>query len=145
MPVRGTVLTPEVVENNQPPQTSTTQTQVAATTIVWDDGSDSDTSTNLSDAEISGDTGDEAVVAGNEAGVDTDVSETVGELLNVSDGVQNYLDSLNTKIDAEQNKKKSAQLLMYGLALLGGEGFNCLLYTSPSPRDRQKSRMPSSA
>ena len=24
-------------------------------------------------------------------------------------------------------------------------GFSCLLYTSPSPRDRQKSRMPSSA
>ena len=32
---------------------------------------------------------------------------------------------------------------------LGIQGFrqavNCLLYTSPSPRDRQKSRMPSSA
>ena len=28
----------------------------------------------------------------------------------------------------------------------GGPGFmGCLLYTSPSPRDRQKSRMPSSA
>ena len=26
-----------------------------------------------------------------------------------------------------------------------GEFFACLLYTSPSPRDRQKSRMPSSA
>ena len=26
-----------------------------------------------------------------------------------------------------------------------GVGENCLLYTSPSPRDRQKSRMPSSA
>ena len=25
------------------------------------------------------------------------------------------------------------------------EDINCLLYTSPSPRDRQKSRMPSSA
>ena len=25
------------------------------------------------------------------------------------------------------------------------EGYGCLLYTSPSPRDRQKSRMPSSA
>ena len=25
------------------------------------------------------------------------------------------------------------------------QGENCLLYTSPSPRDRQKSRMPSSA
>ena len=26
-----------------------------------------------------------------------------------------------------------------------GKDVNCLLYTSPSPRDRQKSRMPSSA
>ena len=26
-----------------------------------------------------------------------------------------------------------------------GQGVGCLLYTSPSPRDRQKSRMPSSA
>ena len=26
-----------------------------------------------------------------------------------------------------------------------GQGYTCLLYTSPSPRDRQKSRMPSSA
>ena len=123
MPARGTGVTPEVVENNQLPQTSTTQTQVAATTIVWDDGSDSDTSTNLSDTEISENTGEDAVVEGNKAGVDTDVSESVGELLNVSSGVQDYLDSLDTKIDAEQNKKKSAQLLMYGLALLGGEGF----------------------
>ena len=29
--------------------------------------------------------------------------------------------------------------------VLDDEGKNCLLYTSPSPRDRQKSRMPSSA
>ena len=28
---------------------------------------------------------------------------------------------------------------------LGGHVNSCLLYTSPSPRDRQKSRMPSSA
>ena len=28
---------------------------------------------------------------------------------------------------------------------LGSGGMGCLLYTSPSPRDRQKSRMPSSA
>ena len=27
----------------------------------------------------------------------------------------------------------------------GGQSARCLLYTSPSPRDRQKSRMPSSA
>ena len=31
---------------------------------------------------------------------------------------------------------------VYGLA---GNAYSCLLYTSPSPRDRQKSRMPSSA
>ena len=31
-----------------------------------------------------------------------------------------------------------------GLALLGPD-YNCLLYTSPSPRDRTRSRMPSSA
>ena len=29
--------------------------------------------------------------------------------------------------------------------LHGSLAFTCLLYTSPSPRDRQKSRMPSSA
>ena len=39
---------------------------------------------------------------------------------------------------------------MYGSALrpvsaFGTQGIACLLYTSPSPRDRQKSRMPSSA
>src|SRR5678809_140310 len=30
-------------------------------------------------------------------------------------------------------------------ALIHGKHYHCLLYTSPSPRDRQKSRMPSSA
>ena len=30
-------------------------------------------------------------------------------------------------------------------APLSAEDYDCLLYTSPSPRDRQKSRMPSSA
>ena len=28
---------------------------------------------------------------------------------------------------------------------LEGLGYNCLLYTSPSPRDKRQSRMPSSA
>ena len=35
------------------------------------------------------------------------------------------------------------QSLLTNVGLLGF--FACLLYTSPSPRDRQKSRMPSSA
>ena len=32
-----------------------------------------------------------------------------------------------------------------GLKLSGGEKQRCLLYTSPSPRDRTRSRMPSSS
>src|SRR5674476_1598935 len=35
--------------------------------------------------------------------------------------------------------------LQGGLILFGSASAACLLYTSPSPRDRQKSRMPSSA
>ena len=35
----------------------------------------------------------------------------------------------------------SSAILLYGVSLLYG----CLLYTSPSPRDRTRSRMPSSA
>ena len=33
----------------------------------------------------------------------------------------------------------------YAKSLVKAMDTNCLLYTSPSPRDRQKSRMPSSA
>ena len=32
-----------------------------------------------------------------------------------------------------------------GLIQIDNESISCLLYTSPSPRDREKSRMPSSA
>ena len=39
----------------------------------------------------------------------------------------------------------NSQLLMIGLAPAAHGGNSCLLYTSPSPRDRTRSRMPSSA
>ena len=42
--------------------------------------------------------------------------------------------SLKQKIKEEKN-----------IAIISEAGCPCLLYTSPSPRDRQKSRMPSSA
>ena len=52
----------------------------------------------------------------------------------VSQSYPNYLGGLNEQPD---ELKKPGQLV---------EALNvCLLYTSPSPRDRQKSRMPSSA
>ena len=46
-----------------------------------------------------------------------------------------------TVLTGETGAGKSILLDALGLAL----GSRCLLYTSPSPRDRQKSRMPSSA
>ena len=39
----------------------------------------------------------------------------------------------------------TAAILLYSGVDISAIDYNCLLYTSPSPRDRQKSRMPSSA
>ena len=46
-----------------------------------------------------------------------------------------------TEKQIQSNKIKELEALGYYVIKL----INCLLYTSPSPRDRQKSRMPSSA
>ena len=37
------------------------------------------------------------------------------------------------------------QSLVFGQNIALAQGINCLLYTSPSPRDKRQSRMPSSA
>ena len=44
-------------------------------------------------------------------------------------------------------RRNQLEKLAAGFRMFAYFGFNegCLLYTSPSPRDRQKSRMPSSA
>ena len=46
---------------------------------------------------------------------------------------------------AKGEKLKGAELSPEHIAEWNGTAAPCLLYTSPSPRDRQKSRMPSSA
>ena len=53
----------------------------------------------------------------------------------------------NEVIRASAGTGKTFELSNRYLRLLasGVESNSCLLYTSPSPRDRQKSRMPSSA
>ena len=43
------------------------------------------------------------------------------------------------------NNFESKKLGKKGIIKVADRFFTCLLYTSPSPRDRQKSRMPSSA
>ena len=64
-----------------------------------------------------------------------------GELVNTSDGyARNFL--FPRKLAAEANAQAMSEMKNKQNA----ERFKiCLLYTSPSPRDRQKSRMPSSA
>ena len=49
--------------------------------------------------------------------------------------------------DQDSNSKKITKSieLVYGLRNFIGNANNCLLYTSPSPRDKRQSRMPSSA
>ena len=65
------------------------------------------------------------------------------------DAVNRVLEELWDSIEWEKRKvkgKKQWRLLpKYKVDIHSGKYKNCLLYTSPSPRDRQKSRMPSSA
>ena len=51
-----------------------------------------------------------------------------------------FLDEPTPGLDPGLEKK-----MMYDLNRLADRGKTCLLYTSPSPRDRTRSRMPSSA
>ena len=51
-------------------------------------------------------------------------------------------DKNDTIIYVGKAKKLKNRVNQY---FVGAHNYNCLLYTSPSPRDRQKSRMPSSA
>ena len=64
----------------------------------------------------------------------------------INPGLQAYLDKKKGKKSNGDDKK---EMNGNGNGKKNGKGskpdFLCLLYTSPSPRDRQKSRMPSSA
>ena len=50
-----------------------------------------------------------------------------------------------TASDSEDARKVAAKLDIPYYVMDYTESFSCLLYTSPSPRDRTRSRMPSSA
>ena len=55
---------------------------------------------------------------------------------------ENILVNRNTLTDMKQNSDEEA---IHYAARLKGQSKSCLLYTSPSPRDKRQSRMPSSA
>ena len=63
----------------------------------------------------------------------------IGTVISVKKNEKARKPSLVVKVDFGKEigiKQSSAQITHY---------YNCLLYTSPSPRDRTRSRMPSSA
>ena len=72
----------------------------------------------------------QSLVIGISGGIDSSVSSTLSAMT-----------GLKTIVLSMPIKQKSKQ---HNISLKHQEWF-CLLYTSPSPRDRQKSRMPSSA
>ena len=57
---------------------------------------------------------------------------------------EGLLDSLRGKKGGYKLNRKTEEYTV-GMVLKASEGSLCLLYTSPSPRDRTRSRMPSSA
>ena len=64
-----------------------------------------------------------------------------GEYLFTVDACHGDPNTVNTGVSEVPSEHKQHN---FG-RLINGQYFACLLYTSPSPRDRQKSRMPSSA
>ena len=75
---------------------------------------------------------------------------TLADQLVLSDSHVTFLCNI-TASEKQHLLTKSTALLYtpdsehFGIGRLNGNIYICLLYTSPSPRDRQKSRMPSSA
>ena len=69
--------------------------------------------------------------------------ETIESTINSLENVE----AVNVDIDQKSVEVKSSSDLDLSLVsnMLDEQGYTCLLYTSPSPRDQRGSRMPSSA
>eukprot|EP00828_Plagiopyla_frontata_P026453 TRINITY_DN3460_c0_g1_i9.p3 TRINITY_DN3460_c0_g1~~TRINITY_DN3460_c0_g1_i9.p3 ORF type:complete len:102 (+),score=22.65 TRINITY_DN3460_c0_g1_i9:130-435(+) len=61
------------------------------------------------------------------------------------DETANSPGTLSSKLTFDANQVRGLTADCIGIIVASLSAFTCLLYTSPSPRDRQKSRMPSSA
>ena len=81
--------------------------------------------------------------------IDKETNQTVGAgmlhfALRRSDNI--HMQAVDVDKTARSSLKKQKACILWFTGLSGaGKSTVCLLYTSPSPRDRQKSRMPSSA
>ena len=60
-------------------------------------------------------------------------------------GARQEAERINARIELIDGARLARLLVDYGVGVQGEQTVTCLLYTSPSPRDRTRSRMPSSA
>ena len=65
----------------------------------------------------------------------------------IGGGIYNFTNSNKDAVDTYLTVVAKAETIESSVSTTGSivDEYTCLLYTSPSPRDRQKSRMPSSA
>ena len=78
---------------------------------------------------------DDLLIIGCDITVINGIKEKLMEKFKLSD-----LGNVSVVLDMQVTRNRAK-----GSLTISQESYTCLLYTSPSPRDRQKSRMPSSA
>ena len=79
-------------------------------------------------------------------GIEAAVADLCEKLGKMSIKIKSLDEMSNVAAIAANNDAEIGSLLASAMDKVGKDGvITCLLYTSPSPRDRQKSRMPSSA
>ena len=71
-------------------------------------------------------------------------THTVGEY-EIYEEERDAIEEMTTTDEWDTEKFGTLDSSEKTIVILGDRWWPCLLYTSPSPRDRQKSRMPSSA
>ena len=85
---------------------------------------------------------------GDEQSLEQNLSTFSGHMENVKSILERITSRslvLLDELGAGTDPKEGAALAMSILDYIASKGSTCLLYTSPSPRDRTRSRMPSSA
>ena len=111
--------------------TPTNNTEQVATSIAWSDeqaGSGKATDEGIPTEQAIADTkGGEVATQVAEATGDAEFAEQAAQVVGAASGVESYLANLNTQIDKQQDKRKKARLLAFGLALLGGESMSSAL------------------